>query len=199
LEFRREQAHLSAEQPPSREDARLPVAHADPCRPSHPGGAATQGPPRAVGLTSTPGFAFRSPDPTLAVLPAVSRMRSAADFTATVRQGTRARRGALVVHHLAAADFRDEIDLKPALVGFVVGRTIGGSVVRHRVVRRLRAVTAASLADLPAGSRTVVRALPDAARCTSVQLARDFDSALRRAVHVPARGHHAPKPVGTPS
>lgn len=69
---------------------------------------------------------------------------------------------------------------RPALVGFVVGRSVGGSVVRHRVTRRLRAIAAARLSELPAGSATVVRALPEAASATSAQLAADVDAALQR-------------------
>lgn len=47
----REQAHLPAEQSPPGEDARIPAAHADACRPRDPGCPPPQGPDRAVGLT----------------------------------------------------------------------------------------------------------------------------------------------------
>ncbi len=46
----REQADLPAEQPPSREDARFPPAHAHPRRPRHPRRSSPQGPRRALGL-----------------------------------------------------------------------------------------------------------------------------------------------------
>ena len=49
----REQAHLPAQQPSPRQDARVPPAHADPCGPGHPGRAAPQGPRRALGLSPT--------------------------------------------------------------------------------------------------------------------------------------------------
>ncbi|VXC21470.1 hypothetical protein CURTO8I2_70374 [Curtobacterium sp. 8I-2] len=45
-----EQAHLPAEQPSPRQEARLPPPHADACRPRHPVGASRQGPHRALGL-----------------------------------------------------------------------------------------------------------------------------------------------------
>jgi ribonuclease P protein component len=64
------------------------------------------------------------------------------------------------------------------IVGFVVGRAVGNSVVRHRVSRRLRAEVAARLDVLPASSSTVVRALPSASECDSATLARDLDLAL---------------------
>ncbi len=46
--------------------------------------------------------------------------------------------------------------------GFVVGKVVGNSVQRHRVVRQLRHLTAAQLSALPAGTDLVVRALPGA-------------------------------------
>jgi ribonuclease P protein component len=83
--------------------------------------------------------------------------------------------------HLATADApADQDRTSPALVGFVVGKSVGGSVVRHRVSRRLRAVLAARLPTLPAGSATVVRALPDAASASSAELSADVDSAFAR-------------------
>ncbi len=68
----------------------------------------------------------------------------------------------------------------PPRVGFVVGRAVGASVVRHRVTRRLRALTAARLDRLPVGSGLVVRALPGAAAATSAELGADLDAALDR-------------------
>lgn len=91
-----------------------------------------------------------------------------------LRSGGRVRRGCLVVHHRAA------LRAGHPLVGLVVGRAVGGSVVRHRVSRRLRAQLAQRLASLPAGSGTVVRALPEAGTAASAELGRDLDAALSR-------------------
>jgi ribonuclease P protein component len=107
-------------------------------------------------------------------------MRRSADFSTAVRSGSRVRRGAVVVHHLKAAAGADDAPPRPALVGFIVGRAVGGSVVRHRTTRRLRAVLAGHLDGLPAGSATVVRALPAAGASTSARLAEDVDGALGR-------------------
>ena len=68
-----------------------------------------------------------------------------------------------------------------AKAGFVVSRAVGGSVARHAVVRRLRALTLPHLDTLPAGSRLVVRALPAAAGATSSELAADLDAAIAAA------------------
>jgi ribonuclease P protein component len=66
-------------------------------------------------------------------------------------------------------------------------------VVRHRVVRRLRALVAARLPDLPDGARLVVRALPPAADASSSVLALDLDAALRRAASRRGTGPAAPE------
>jgi ribonuclease P protein component len=63
----------------------------------------------------------------------------------------------------------------------VVSRAVGGSVVRHRVTRRLRHLVRDRLADLPPGARLVVRALPPAAEAPSSALAEDLDAGLRTA------------------
>ncbi|MDQ6875625.1 MAG: ribonuclease P protein component [Actinomycetota bacterium] len=113
------------------------------------------------------------------MLPAAARLRRPADFTATLRAGRRAGRPTLVVSLLPPAE-RDGSPRKPARVGFVVGRTVGGAVLRNRVSRRLRHLMANRLAQLPEGARLVVRALPPAAAADSAALGLDLDAALRR-------------------
>jgi ribonuclease P protein component len=103
-------------------------------------------------------------------------MRRSPEFAAVLRSGSRSRRGALVVH------------ARPALtagvphVGLVVGGSVGNSVTRHRVTRRLRAQVAARLSVLPEGAGVVVRALPEAATATSASLGVDLDRALAAAL-----------------
>ena len=67
-----------------------------------------------------------------------------------------------------------------ARAGFVVGKAVGNSVVRHRVTRRLRAVVGAELHRLPATADLVVRARPEAAGAGSAVLGRDLDAGLDR-------------------
>ena len=101
-------------------------------------------------------------------------MRHSSDFAVTVRQGRRARRGTVVVHQLITPD------ADTSRVGFVVSKAVGTSVVRHRVTRRLRHIVRDRLAELPEHSRTVVRALAEAASVDSTTLAADLDAALAR-------------------
>ena len=69
--------------------------------------------------------------------------------------------------------------------GFVVGRSVGNSVVRHRVTRRLRAAVLEELSRLPASADLVVRARPDAAAAGSQQLLTDLRSGLDRLLSPP--------------
>jgi ribonuclease P protein component len=125
------------------------------------------------------------------VLPAAYRLRSSADFAAVTRRGRKARCGALVVHLLAepartgngqafeARSLAGPLS-PPSRVGLVVAKSVGGSVVRHQVSRRLRAQLSQRLDVLPPGSRLVVRALPETAMASSSALGHDLDRALRR-------------------
>lgn len=114
------------------------------------------------------------------MLPPASRMRRSADFAETVRAGRRAGQRTLVVHLRTCLSNSACGGPTAPIVGLVVGRSVGGSVVRHQVSRRLRAQLAARLQRLPAASATVVRALPPAATATSAQVGADLDAALDR-------------------
>ncbi|WP_129664399.1 ribonuclease P protein component [Phytoactinopolyspora endophytica] len=110
------------------------------------------------------------------MLKAEHRLRRSQDFTSTVRRGAAARRASVVVH----ARVTDEPI--PAKVGFVVGRAIGGAVVRNTVRRRLRHTVACHLAELPDGSKVVVRALPEAGRASREAMVADVRRALGSAI-----------------
>ena len=77
---------------------------------------------------------------------------------------------------------RRESRVGPARIGFVVGRSVGNAVVRHRVQRRLRHLCRDRLSDIPPGSDVVVRALPPAAAASYAGLGADLDRCLRRAI-----------------
>jgi ribonuclease P protein component len=121
------------------------------------------------------------------VLPAQARLRRRPEFTTVVRSGRRAGRPTMVLHYLPerpaqAAYGRPATDARPvgARAGFVVGRSVGNSVVRHRVTRRLRAVVRDQLHRLPATADLVVRARPEAAGADSAALRRDLVAGLDR-------------------
>lgn len=111
------------------------------------------------------------------MIPAANRLRSRSDFALAVK-GARSRVGALVVHVANTGDGR------APRIGFIASRHVGGSVVRHRVVRRLRAVSSRAIGHLPPGTIVVVRALPAASAQSYDQLTSSFEQALAR-LHAP--------------
>ncbi len=66
--------------------------------------------------------------------------------------------------------------------GFVVGKAVGNSVVRHRVTRRLREAVRGQLPRLPDTADLVVRARPEAATAGFDVLRRDLAAGLDRAL-----------------
>lgn len=115
------------------------------------------------------------------MLPASARMRRGAEFTDTVRRGSRGTSRAVTVHLVAQSTATSS-----PRVGLVVARAVGPAVVRNRVRRQLRHLLRDRLTALPGGSTLVVRANPAAASAGSRLLAADLDQALRRARKVSA-------------
>ncbi len=115
------------------------------------------------------------------MLPAAHRLRRRRDFGVATRRGRRAGATTVVAHlALPAAEPSAVPDVPPARVGFVVSAAVGPAVVRNRVRRRLRHLTAAELSRLPAGTLLVLRALPAAAGATAAELAADVTAVLER-------------------
>ena len=117
------------------------------------------------------------------MLPAVARLTSGESFRRCVRTGRRSGSGTVVLHLLESPAPGSE----PAAVGFVVGRAVGGAVVRNRVRRRLRHLVRDRLAELPAASTLVVRALPAAADASYGELRDDLGRCLQRVLPTPER------------
>ncbi len=69
-----------------------------------------------------------------------------------------------------------------SMTGFAVSRAVGGAVARNRVTRRLRAIMADELDQLPHGSLVVLRALPAAATVGFDELKADVAGGVRRAL-----------------
>lgn len=119
------------------------------------------------------------------MLAATSRLRRSAEFAAVMRGGTRAGRGAVVVHMIQPEPVPAGEQLHPARAGFVVSKAVGPAVVRNRVKRRLRHLVRDRLnavpPSLPPGTDLVVRALPAAASAGYAQLGADLDAAIAAA------------------
>jgi ribonuclease P protein component len=103
------------------------------------------------------------------------RLTSSAGFSLATRRGRRAGTRTLVVHAgPAGSDAGTE-------VGFVVSKAVGNAVVRNRVRRRLRHLARERVDAWGGTPVVVVRALAPAAAASYASLARDLDTAARRA------------------
>ncbi len=111
------------------------------------------------------------------MLPARYRMTRSTEFGTTVNQGVRAVQPDIVVH-ARRCDGSDQAGPK---VGLVVAKTVGNSVQRHRVARRLRHVARSIIADLDPADRVVIRALPSSRYAISARLEQQLRVALKRA------------------
>lgn len=107
-------------------------------------------------------------------MPRHHRLRRSTQFEAAVRHGVRAARGHVVVHLSHSTEISD------ALVGFVVSKAVGNSVVRHRVSRKLRHAMASRIAQLPQDCLVVVRANPSSATASFDDLCADIDAGLAK-------------------
>jgi ribonuclease P protein component len=81
--------------------------------------------------------------------------------------------------HLRLGELPGEPPTAPR-AGFVVNKAVGNAVVRNRVRRRLRHLVRDHLADLPASSELVLRALPPAAALGSAELGAELARCLGR-------------------
>ena len=111
------------------------------------------------------------------MLPARYRMTRSTEFGATVNKGVRAVQPDIVVHARRGSDS----DLRGPKVGLVVAKSVGSSVQRHRVSRRLRHVARTVIAELDPADRVVIRALPSSRYAISARLEQQLRVALEHA------------------
>lgn len=104
------------------------------------------------------------------------RVRTATDFSYTVRSGTRSGCRNLVLYAVGTTSDA------PSRFGFIVSKGVGNAVTRNLVKRRLRAAASSALLRRPSGLDVVVRALPSAASASWLELSTDFDRCLASSV-----------------
>jgi ribonuclease P protein component len=93
------------------------------------------------------------------VLPKSNRLRVGSDFNRITKTGVRINSENLVIYAALAGSDQPQI-------GFIVNRSVGGSVTRHLVTRKLRHNFAAHIKSLPSKSMLVVRVLKQQADYT---------------------------------
>ena len=86
------------------------------------------------------------------MLPKINRLRAGSDFNRITKAGIRVSSENIVIY----ASLGDQ---EQPRVGFIVNRSVGGSVSRHLVTRKLRHNFASHIPALPKQSMLVVRVL----------------------------------------
>jgi ribonuclease P protein component len=156
VEEAQSEAHVPAQQPPPRQEARFPPSHGHPSRPQRPSFAPAQGPRPPVGL--------------------IWRIRDRRSFVELRRRGRRAHHGVVTVTFAAAPV---DAPVEPPRVGFAVSRKVGTAVVRNRIRRQIQAHLRGVSGSM--GSGVYLFALkPGAAALERSDLLRDVDACLER-------------------
>jgi len=88
------------------------------------------------------------------VLPASARLTSPQDFARTTKSGLR-----VTTAHFVGYLYVQPASNESARAGLIIGKSVGGSVRRHRVSRQIRHAITPFLTELPTGSLVVIRGL----------------------------------------
>ena len=91
------------------------------------------------------------------MLPNSARIKSSSDFAATTRNGRRFTTNSLIGYLYSSKDLTKSE--APAKLGLIVGKSVGNSVVRHRIARQIRHAVREELNNFPNGTFFVVRAM----------------------------------------
>jgi ribonuclease P protein component len=83
-----------------------------------------------------------------------ARISNSADFAKATKSGLRSTTNHLVGYlHLSNSG-------EATRCGLIINKSVGNSVIRHSVARKIRHIIAANLTSFPTGSLLVIRALP---------------------------------------
>ena len=89
------------------------------------------------------------------MLPADARLTSSSDFARATKSGIRV----TSEHFVGYLYISPVTNMASAKCGLIINKTVGGSVKRHRLARKVRHAVAPHITTLPQGSLFVVRAL----------------------------------------
>ncbi|GAA3028464.1 ribonuclease P protein component [Microbacterium dextranolyticum] len=103
-----------------------------------------------------------------------NRITRGAEYRAVVRGGSRCAGAHTVTYVVTTSE-----DRSPRF-GFIVSKQVGSAVTRNTVRRRLKAVCAAALAQVPPGADIVIRALPASASADFSDLRSEVVRCLKR-------------------
>lgn len=97
-----------------------------------------------------------------------------------VRRGTRCGGRRVITSILSSGEAR------AARFGFIISKQVGTAVIRNTVRRRLKAICAELLTEVPQGTDVVIRALPASATADFAELRADVVRCIARLHTKPA-------------
>ena len=89
------------------------------------------------------------------MLPADARLTASSDFARATKSGIRV----TTQHFIGYLYLSPVTNDSSAKCGLIISKSVGGSVKRHRVARKVRHAVAPTISSLPTGSLLVIRAL----------------------------------------
>ena len=98
------------------------------------------------------------------MLPKKARLTSSEDFAKATKSGLRLTSENLVGYLYISPAVGTDL---PAKCGLIINKSVGGSVMRHRIARQLRHDLAPTIKTLPTNSLFVVRVLKSAPQYTN--------------------------------
>ena len=91
------------------------------------------------------------------MLPQGARLTASSDFARATKSGVR-----VTTQHFVGYLYTSPVTNKDsAKCGLIINKTVGGSVKRHRLARKIRHAVAPHITSLPTGSLLVIRALKE--------------------------------------
>lgn len=111
------------------------------------------------------------------MLPRNHKLTSPAQFSRTIKNGTRAGSSYFVVY--LWKNTAEIASFGGPRCGLIVSKAVGNAVTRHSTSRRLRHVFFSLIDALPTTAQVVVRALPRAAGASTRELERE----MKRLIH----------------
>ena len=115
------------------------------------------------------------------MLPKNARITTSADFARATKSGTRVTTENFVGYlYITPAESTSttHIDSK---CGLIINKSVGGSVLRHTLARKVRHSVAPLLSQLPNGSLLVIRALAKESK-TKVNFSNEVETLIQRLI-----------------
>ena len=117
------------------------------------------------------------------MLPKNARLTSSEDFARATKSGLRVTSENFVGYLYISPATTSVNETVSAKCGLIINKTVGGSVVRHSLARKVRHSVAANISKLPQGSLLVLRALSkkDGGQPISLEIDKLIEKLLERA------------------